>query len=112
MSKILPDSKVTIIIEDDEVTKLVVNLAAKPEFAINQTYDLETGLPSENHLGFSCYALFDIDRNRHVEKQVISQKQYEDEIIDKARDILRARAQSQQTAGIDTTSICVVRGEN
>ena len=115
MSKILPEAKVTITVENLEgnVTRHIVPLAAKAELGISDAYDLETGRPvDEKHFGFSCYALYDVDQNLVVEEQRLSKEKYEDLIIDQARDILRARAQRRQTPGVDTTSICVVRGEN
>ena len=115
MSNILPEKKVTVIVEslDGRVKEITIPLAANPNYGVSDTYDLETGkLADEKSFGFSCYALYDIDQNLFADEKVFSQTEWEDRIIDQARDILRSRWQNPETQTVDTTSINVVRGDN
>jgi hypothetical protein len=112
---ILPEFKVTVIIEnmDGRVKKLTVPLAARVDFAVSDTWDLEDGkITEEKSFGLSCYALYDIDRNLVVDEEVMSQTKWEDQIIDQARAIIQQRWMDLETKTVDTTSINIVRGDN
>ncbi len=64
---LLPEAKVTIIVEGlTEVTTITIPLASKPEYGVGPVWDMATGKETgEQHFGFSCYGLFDIDNNLH-----------------------------------------------
>ncbi|UYL88274.1 hypothetical protein SEA_LILHUDDY_85 [Arthrobacter phage LilHuddy] len=115
MSKILPTAKVTVIVEGmDDIHKIIVPLASRPDFGITDTYDVETGTTAdEKWFSFGCYALYDIDQHLVADQKKLTKAQWEDQIIDQARDILRARWQARMvgTQATDTTSINIVRGE-
>lgn len=115
MSKIQPTARVTIIVEGmEDIHKIVVPLASRPDVAVTDTYDIETGAPAdEKWFALGCYALYDIDQHLVADQKKLTREQYENSIIDQARDILRARWQARMvgTQATDTTSINIVRGE-
>ncbi|UGL63313.1 hypothetical protein SEA_TOKKI_92 [Arthrobacter phage Tokki] len=114
MSKIVPKAKVTIIVEGmEDIHKIVVPLATRPDVAVTDTYDIETGAPTdEKWFALGCYALYDINQHLVADQKKLTREQWENEIIDQARDILRERAKAPQSPSVETTSICVVKGEN
>jgi hypothetical protein len=88
----VPDSKVTIIIEGMErVTTISVPLAAKPEYATGSTFHISSGEPSEMRLGFDCYAIYDIDRNQTYTVTDKSRFEAEEDILMQANAIIERR---------------------
>ncbi|AXH44622.1 hypothetical protein SEA_MEDIUMFRY_78 [Arthrobacter phage MediumFry] len=90
----LPEAKVTIFVETfNGVDVIQVPLAAKPEIATSKTYDLEGKPAQEHHVGFSCYALYDIDQNIMAHQELRRGVTMDTVILTMARDILRKRAE-------------------
>lgn len=88
----LPEAKVTILIETfNGVDVIQVPLAAKPEIATGKTYTLEGHPAEEHHVGFSCYALYDIDQNIIAHQELRRGVTMDNVILSMARDILRKR---------------------
>lgn len=89
----LPEAKVTILVETfNGVDVIQVPLASKPEMATGRTYDLEGKPAEEHHVGFSCYALYDIDQNIIAHQELRRGVTMDNVILGMARDILRKRA--------------------
>lgn len=64
----LPEAKVTITVEGMEtVDTFIIPLASKVEYAIDNTFALHNGHHAERRFAFSCFALYDIDRNVDVQ---------------------------------------------
>jgi hypothetical protein len=88
----LPEAKVTILVETfNGVDVIQVPLAAKPEIATGKTYDLEGHPTPEHHVGFSCYALYDIDQNIIAHQELRQGVTMDQVILSMARDILRKK---------------------
>jgi hypothetical protein len=66
-------------------------LAAKPEIATGKTYDLEGHPTPEHHVGFSCYALYDINKNIIAHQELRQGVTMDQVILSMARDILRKK---------------------
>lgn len=88
----LPEAKVKILVETWSGVDIIdVPLAVKPELGSSRTYDLEGHPANEHHIGFSCYALYDIDQNLIVKQDTKVGVNMEDVILSMARDILRKK---------------------
>jgi hypothetical protein len=88
----LPEAKVTILVETfNGVDVIQVPLAAKPEIGTSKTYDLEGHPTPEHHVGFSCYALYDIDQNIIAHQELRQGVDMDQVILSMARDILRKK---------------------
>jgi hypothetical protein len=88
----LPEAKVTILVETfNGVDVIQVPLAAKPEIGTSKTYDLEGHPTPEHHIGFSCYALYDIDQNIIAHQELRQGVTMDQVILSMARDILRKK---------------------
>lgn len=89
---LLPEAKVTILVETfNGVDVIQVPLASKPEIATGKTYDLEGKPAAEHHVGFSCYALYDIDQNIIAHQELKRGLTMDQVILSMARDILRKK---------------------
>ncbi|AXC38700.1 hypothetical protein QCN37_gp76 [Arthrobacter phage Tatanka] len=88
----LPEAKVTILVETfNGVDVIQVPLAVKPELAMAKTFDLEGRPSDEHHIGFGCYALYDIDQNLIAHQETKPGVTMDWVILDMAREILRKR---------------------
>lgn len=88
----LPEAKVTILVETfNGVDVIQVPLAAKPEIATGKTYTLEGQPAEEHHVGFSCYALYDINQNIIAHQELREGVTMDQVILSMARDILRKK---------------------
>jgi hypothetical protein len=88
----LPEAKVTILVETfNGVDVIQVPLAVKPEIGTSQTYDLDGHPTHEHHVGFSCYALYDIDQNIIAHQELRQGVTMDQVILSMARDILRKK---------------------
>ena len=88
----LPEAKVKVLIETFNGVDIIdVPLAAKTEMATGKTYDLEGHPTPEHHVGFSCYALYDINQNMIAKQELKRGVTMETVILQMARDILIAK---------------------
>jgi hypothetical protein len=84
-----------LLVETFEGTDIIeVPLASNPEIAHGQSYDVRHGysIPGETHFGFSCFALYDIDKNYSFAKMQQHGTDMDTTILRMARDILQKRA--------------------
>jgi hypothetical protein len=106
----LPEAKVTILVETfNGVDVIQVPLAVKPEIGTSRTYDLDGHPTHEHHVGFSCYALYDIDQNMIIHQELRRDVTTDQVILSMARDILVARQKEPgdltKAAGLTTSEL-------